>query len=163
MVKHVTSGALILALLGLSGCRFSGKAHYYAEDKKTALAALSVFHRHLSEGDFDAILENSAGAFAEIPRDLRVGYLRDVRESFGRVVSSEVKSYSCFPGEVRLMVESQFEKSIVSEMVAWRVDAEKPGLAGFRAWPGPLPAHHSNGANWCNERPPGATGRRTMQ
>src|SRR5688500_52088 len=97
-----------LLLMAPLGCRL--KARYYEDDKKAALAALEVFHSRLSAGDFAAIYEEVGDSLRPRPKADLLASMKATRDTWGKLVKAEVKSSSCFPGEVRLLVQAQFEK-----------------------------------------------------
>ena len=116
------------------GCTF--KAGYYADDKKAALAALEVFHERLSDGDYEAIYENSSDALRAHPKSELLAAMRDTHDRWGKLIKAEVKSSSCFPNEVRFIVEAQYEKGTAGEMFIWHVPDHTAHLQHFQIFPG---------------------------
>ena len=128
------------------GCKVGVKAGYYADDKKAALAALEVFHSRFSAGEFDAIYDNVGDALRSTPKSELLASMKATRDKWGKLTKAEVKSASCFPGEVRLLVQAQFDKGEAGEMIVWQLQNDKARLQHFRIFPGhvDVPAGASN-------------------
>jgi hypothetical protein len=139
----------LMVLSGSSGCRFQARAGYYEDDKKAALAGLDVFHERLSAGDYEAIYENTGDALRARPKAELLAAMRNTHERWGKLIKAEVKSSSCFPNEVRLIVEAQFEKGIAGEMFVWHVSDDKARLQLFQIYPGPAVLAPAGSANEC--------------
>lgn len=144
---------LVLVALVLAtclGCDFSFKVGSFEEDKKAALVALDAFHRRLSDGQFEAIYENASEFLRAQPKEQLLAAMKQTHEQWGRFISSKVVSSSCFPKEVRLLVEARFEKGVAGEMIVWRVATKEAYLEHFEIFQGPVKA--PGGANECRSR-----------
>ena len=142
--------AVALVLATSPGCDFNFKAGSFEEDKKAALLALDVFHQRLSNAQFEAIYENASDGLRAQPKEQLVAAMKQTHEQWGKLTSSKVVSSSCFPNEVRLLVEAQFEKGLAGEMIIWRVPDKEAHLEHFEIFPGPVKA--PGGANECRSR-----------
>jgi hypothetical protein len=143
--RYVIVALLLTASLG---CRVGLKAGSHQEDKKAALAALDTFHQRLSDAQFEAIYEDASDSLRAQPKQELLAAMKQTRERWGKFVSSKVVSSSCFPNEVRLVVEAQFEKGLAGEMVIWSVPDKQAHLQHFQMFPGPVQLP-SGGANEC--------------
>ena len=141
----------LIATIAL-GCRFNAKAGYYEDDKKAAVAALDVFHQRLSAGDFDSIYDGASDALRAQPKGELIAAMRSTHETWGKLIKSEVKSSSCFPNEVRLIVEAQYEKGLAGEMFIWEVPGDKARLQHFQIYPGPAVLAPADAANECRSK-----------
>jgi hypothetical protein len=139
----------LMVLSGFTGCRFQAKAGYYEDDKEAALAALDVFHERLSASDYDAIYENAGDALRARPKAELLAAMRNTHERWGKLIKAEVKSSSCFPNEVRFIVEAQFEKGVAGEMFIWHVADAKARLQHVQIYPGPAVLAPAGSANEC--------------
>jgi len=146
------SGCVIVSLvLGTcAGCDFNLKAASFEEEKKAALVALDDFHRRLSDAQFEAIYENTSDSLRAQPKEQFVTVMKQTYERWGKLISSKVVSSSCFPNEVRLLVEAQFEKGVAGEIMVWRIPNKEAHLDHFEIFPGPVKA--PGGANECHSR-----------
>jgi hypothetical protein len=136
---------IAVTMMGTSlGCTL--KAGYYGNDKKAALAALEVFHERLSLGDYEGIYDNASDALRAQPKSELVAALRETHERWGKFITAEVKASSCFPSEVRFIVEAQYEKGIAGELFIWHVPDDKARLQHYQIFPGAadVPAGASN-------------------
>jgi hypothetical protein len=135
-----------LLLMTLLSCTVRVKARYYEDDKKAALAALETVHSRLGAGDFLAIYEEVGDALRARPKAELLASMKATRDRWGKLVKAEIKSSSCFPGEVRLLVQAQFEKGEAGEMIVWQFPDDKPRLQHFQIFPGrvDVPAGASN-------------------
>src|SRR5215217_6095542 len=98
--------SIVLLVLGsCPGCDFNIKAGSFEEDRQAAQVALDEFHRRLSDAEFDAIYENASDFLRAQPKEQLLTAMEQTRERWGKVISSKVASSSCFPNEVRLLVE----------------------------------------------------------
>jgi hypothetical protein len=141
--------AVPLVVTTALGCHFNAKAGYYADDKKAAVAALDVFHQRLSAGDFDSIYDSASDALRARPKGELIAAMRSTRDTWGKLIRSEVKSSSCFPNEVRLIVEAQYEKGLAGEMFIWEVPDDRARLQHFQIYPGPAVLAPDGAANEC--------------
>jgi hypothetical protein len=141
---RLVAATLLLALL--PGCKVRGRTGYYEDQKKSALAALQVLHDRFSAGDFEAIYESTTGPLHARPKAELVAAMRQTYSTWGKVIKAEVKSSSCFPGEVRFVVQGRFEKGEAGEMVVWAFPDDTAHLAHFQIFPGQVdvPAGASN-------------------
>jgi hypothetical protein len=141
--------AMVGLLLVASSCKL--RLHYYDDDKKAAIAALEVFHRRLSAGEFEAIYADVGGELRARPKDVLLASMKATRDQWGKLVKAEVKSTACFPGEVKMLVQAEFEKGEAAEMMGWVLpDDEKPHLQYFRIVSGRVQV--PPGANECRSR-----------
>jgi hypothetical protein len=141
---------VVLVLATCPGCDFSFKAGSFEEDKKAALVALDAFHRRFNDAQFDAIYENASDSLRTQPKEQLLAAMKQTYEQWGKVNSSKVVSSSCFPNEVRLLVEAQFEKGVAGEIIVWRLPNKEAHLEHFEIFPGPVKA--PGGANECRSR-----------
>jgi len=133
-----------------AGCKY--KAGYYDDDKKAALVALDVLHQRLSDGEFEAIYDDASPAVRARPKEAVIAAMADTRAKWGRFIKAEVKASSCFPNEVRFVVEAQFEKGVAGEMIIFHVPDDKAYLEHLEINPGPAPLPRPGSANEC--KPP---------
>ena len=127
----------VLVTLSCLGC-LQFKAGYYEDDKKAALLALEAFHDRLGAGDFDAIYDNASPELRARPKAELVTAMNETRERWGKLVRADIKAASCFPSEVRFIVQAEFEKGLAGEMITWSVPADKALLQHFQIFPGPI-------------------------
>ena len=145
---RVLSWAIVFFVLGTcAGCDFNLKAGSFEADRKAAQVALDNFHRRLSEAQFEAIYENASDRLRAQHKEQLVVVMKQTYERWGKLISSKVVSSSCFPNEVRVLVEAQFEKGVAGELIVWRVPNKEAFLEHFEVFPGPVKA--PGGANEC--------------
>ncbi len=135
LARPMTAALLLATTLG---CKFQAKAGYFEDDKKAALAAIDVFHQRLSAGEFEAIYENAGDALRARPKAELLAAMKETQQRWGKFIKAEVKSSSCFPSEVRFIVEAQFEKGEAGEMIIWYVPDKEAHLQHFQIFPGPV-------------------------
>jgi hypothetical protein len=129
------AGLLAVAHLG---CRVGMKAGYYAEENRAAVAALDVLHRRLNSGELQAIYEDTSKALHSQPKGTLMAAMQATRDRWGKLLNSEIKARSCFPNQVRFLVQAHFEKGDAGEIVVWDVPGDKALLQHFEISPGPM-------------------------
>jgi outer membrane lipopolysaccharide assembly protein LptE/RlpB len=149
-MRLVSWVAVALVLATGPGCDFNFKVGYFEEDKKAALVALDIFHQRLSDAHFEAIYENGSDVLRAQPKEQLLAAMKETHEKWGKLTSSKVVASSCFPNEVRLLVEAQFEKGLAGEFIVWRVQNREAHLQHFQIFPGPVAT--PSGANECGSR-----------
>ena len=132
------------------GCDFNFKAGYFEEDKNAAPVALGILHQRLSHAQFEAMYENASDVLRAQPKEQLLAAMKQTHEQWGKLTSSRVVSSSCFPNEVRFLIEAQFEKALAGEFTVLRVPNKEAHLQHFEIFPGPVTA--PGGANECGSR-----------
>jgi hypothetical protein len=121
------------------GCKVGIKVGYYDDENRAAVAALDTLHRRLSSGKLQAIYDETSEPLRSRPKDTLIAAMQATRDRWGRLVSSEIKARSCFPNEVRFVVQAHFEKGDAGELVVWAVPGDKALLKHFQIFPGAMP------------------------
>jgi hypothetical protein len=135
---EIAPAMLVLATLLVTSlsCQVRVKTVHNEDQKKAALAALALFHNRLSAGDFDAIYETFGDALRAQPKADILASMKATHDRWGKLINAEVKASSCFPNEVRLLVQAQFAKGEAGEMIVWQVSDERVLLQHFQIFPG---------------------------
>jgi len=131
---------MIGVLFGCSclGCKVRIRAGSYEDENRAAVAALETLHQRLNSGDFEAIFASTSDPLRSQPKEELIKAMQATRDRWGKLNSAEVKARSCFPNQVRFLVEAHFEKGEAGEMVVFHVADEKALLEHFQTFPGPL-------------------------
>jgi hypothetical protein len=139
---------LAVSLVVMSmGCKI--RAVYYEDQNRAAVAALETLHRRLNAGELEAIYADTAEPLHSRPKGTLLAAMQATRARWGRLVNAEIKSRSCFPNQVRFLVQAHFEKGDAGEMVVWAVPEDKALLQDFQMFPGTMPAPTAGAANEC--------------
>jgi len=134
-MRSTSTTVLILLLAASVGCKARAKVGPYEAEEKAALAALEVFHGRLRVNDFEAIYQDASEVVRARPKEEVLAAMKHTHEKWGKLIKAEVKSSSCYPSEVRFLVQAQFEKGGAGEMTIWDVPDGKAGLQHFRRLP----------------------------
>jgi hypothetical protein len=129
---------LSLLLASSTGCKTRAKSSPHEAEEKAALAALEVFHGRLRTSEFEAIYQDASEVVRARPNEEVLAAMKHTQEKWGKLLTAEVKSATCYPEEVRILAQAKFEKGEAGEMTIWHVPDGKARLQHFRVFPGPV-------------------------
>lgn len=111
-----------LSAVLLSACDAGVKVGYFDDDKVNALSGGQKFRKLYNEQDFAELYELGAPVMkSAVTREQFVASARLSAAQFGKYKSSKLIASSCFPNEVRLVYQSEYEKAKVTEFMIWSI------------------------------------------
>ncbi|HTO68960.1 MAG TPA: hypothetical protein VMR31_03790 [Myxococcota bacterium] len=134
--KLARAAALLLAVT--LSCQMKVETGSYPEQKALALAALDTFHARFAAADYEAIWADSTDGFRSHPKDELIAQMKDTAARWGKPGKAHVMATSCFPKQVRLLVEAEFEKGSVGEVLVWNIDGQRALLHQIQWFAGPV-------------------------
>jgi hypothetical protein len=128
---------LLSAIVALSGCDANVKLGNFAEDRARAISRTQEFRQLYDEKNFVGLYELGGPAMkSAVTQEKFISSAQVSYSQFGKRKSSTLMGSSCFPNEVRLVYQSEFEQGTVTEWMVWQVPKEKALLAMYRIEPG---------------------------
>jgi hypothetical protein len=127
----------LLGAVTLSACDVHFKAGKFDEDKARALAGVEEFRTLYEKQDYARLYDIGAPALqASISKEQFVAAAQTSISRFGKYKSSVLVGSSCFPNEVRLVYDAEYEKAKVTEYMVWSVPDSKAELVMYQVAPG---------------------------
>lgn len=130
---------LIVTLLGiahLSACDVRVKAGHFDEDKARALAGVEEYRILYEKQDYARLYDLGSSAFkATVPKEQFISAVQGAMSQYGRYKSSVLVGPSCFPNEVRLVYDAEYEKAKVRELMSWTVLESQAELMMYQVSP----------------------------
>jgi hypothetical protein len=131
---------LVLMLLGtaamLSACDVHFKSGHFGEDKLRALAGVEKFRIFYEKQDFVRLYDLGSPVMkASMPKEQFISAAQTVIAQLGRYKSSVLVGSSCFPNEVRLVYDTEYEKAKVRELMTWSVPDDEAELGKYEIVP----------------------------
>jgi hypothetical protein len=134
MCKHFRY--LIFSLFGavtLSACNVQFKAGHFGEDKARALARVQEFRVLHEKEDYARLYELGAPAMkASVSKEQFAAAVQTSNARYGKYKSSVLVGSSCFPNEVRLVYDAEYEKAKVREFMTWSVPHDEAELVMYQ-------------------------------
>ncbi|MBX9900902.1 MAG: hypothetical protein K2Y28_08985 [Burkholderiaceae bacterium] len=122
--------------MALSSCQKTEVVNY-AEHKKSADAALQIFHSLYNDQKFDEIYVSATPILqGEIKPNEFDGGMKELFSRFGRVIESVEVATACFPLEVRTVRHTKYERGEGGEMIIWSVENGQTRMTKFSFAPG---------------------------
>lgn len=130
----------VLALLGavtLSACNVHFKAGQFDEDKARALASVEKFRTLYEKQDYARLYAIGSPAMkASVSKEQFTTAAQTSLTRFGKYKSSVLVGSSCFPNEVRLVYDAEYESAKVREFMVWSVPDSEAELVMYQITPG---------------------------
>jgi hypothetical protein len=143
--KHNMYRYLVLAVLGaatLSACDVHFKSGHFDEEKVQALAGVDKFRTLYKKQDYGRLYDMGSPAMkASVSKEK---FTTAVQTSFakdGEYKSSVFVGSSCFPNEVRLVYDAEYENMKVRELMTWSVPNNEAELVMYQISPGQSEFH----------------------
>ena len=128
---------LLSAIVALSGCDANVKFGNFEEDRARAISRTQEFRRLYDEKNFVGMYELGGPAMkSAVAQEQFISSAQASYSQFGKHKSSTLMGSSCFPNEVRLVYQSEFEQGTVTEWIIWQLPADKALLVMYRIEPG---------------------------
>ncbi|MFZ6710509.1 hypothetical protein [Undibacterium sp. TC9W] len=137
---HYMCRYFVVALLGaatLSACDAHVKAGYFDKDKAQALASVDKFRTLYEKQDYSRLYDMGSPVMKGSVQ--KEQFLTAVQASFakyGKYKSSVLVGSSCFPNEVRLVYDAEYENMKVRELMVWSVPNNDAELVMYQISPG---------------------------
>ena len=127
-------GLLILPVL-LGGCDVHFA--YYANDWKAADAATDVFHQYLAQGKFSSMYGMSSEALKQHQTEQEfIEAAEQAMQTYGPIKVARQLRAACFPNQVRLVYQTDFQNGKGIERLIWQVRENKAELVSYEIVPG---------------------------
>lgn len=130
---------LITMLMGvafLSACDVHFKAGRFDEDKARALDGVEKYRILYEKQDYAHLYELGSPALkAAVPKKQFISAVQGAMNEYGRYRSSVLVGSSCFPNEVRLVYDAEYDKAKVREMMTWSVSDSEAELVMYQVSP----------------------------
>jgi hypothetical protein len=124
---------LLSAIAVLSGCDANVKLGNFAEDRARALSRTHEFRELYDIKNFVGLYELSAPAMkSAVTQEQFISSAQASLLQFGKRKSSKLVGSSCFPNEVRLVYQSEFEQGSVTEWMVWQIPKDTALLAMYK-------------------------------
>ncbi|MFZ6732250.1 hypothetical protein ACO0LG_10040 [Undibacterium sp. Ji42W] len=131
---------LVLALLGatmLSACDVHVKAGYFDKDKAQALASVDKLRTLYEKQDYARLYDMGSTAMkASVQKEQFATTVQTSLAKYGKYKSSVLIGSSCFPNEVRLVYNTEYENMKVMELMVWSLSNSDAGLVMYQISPG---------------------------
>ncbi len=127
---------LVVALLGaatLSACDVHFKAGHFDEDKVQALASVDKFRTLYEKQDYARLYDMGSPAMrASVSKEQFTTAVQTSFAKYGKYKSSVLVGSSCFPNEVRLVYDAEYENMKVRELMTWSVPNSEAELVMYQ-------------------------------
>ena len=138
MARRLRALCSAIVVVACTGCKAKPASGIYPEQKAIALVALETFHQRFAARDYEAIYRDSTEGFRSHPKQDLIAAMKDTTERWGKPGRSEIKATSCFPNQVRFLVETQFDRGPVAEVLVWSIEGRRALLHQIQWYPGPV-------------------------
>ncbi|PMQ12629.1 hypothetical protein [Janthinobacterium sp. AD80] len=127
-------GLLSLAvLLGACDIHFGS----FANDWKTADAATDVFHQYAAQGKFSAMYGMGSALMKQQQTEQEfVQAAEQGMQIYGPMKVARQLRAACFPNQVRLLYQTDFQNGKATEKLVWQVRGNKAELISYQVEPG---------------------------
>lgn len=130
---------LVLTLVtsaALSACDVHVKSGHFDEDKAQALVGVQKYRTLYESQDYARLYDLGSSALkAAVPKEQFVTAVQSAMAQYGRYKSSVLIASSCFPNEVRLAYDTQYERARVRELMIWSVPRGEAELMTYQVLP----------------------------
>ncbi|WP_332860386.1 hypothetical protein [Janthinobacterium svalbardensis] len=110
---------------------------YHADDWKTADAATDLFHKYSSQGQFSAIYGMASDALKnKLTEQEFVQAAEQSMQIYGPIKVARQLRAACFPNQVRLLYQTEFQNGQGMERLIWQVRGNKAELLIYEIVPG---------------------------
>jgi hypothetical protein len=120
----------------LSACDVSIKFGHFDEDKNLALAGVDKYRGLYEKQDYKHLYDLGSSALKEaVPEERFTSEVQSAMAQYGQYKSSTLVGSSCFPNEVRLVYDTEYEKAKVRELMSWSVSGSQAELTTYEVLP----------------------------
>jgi hypothetical protein len=130
---------LVLSLLvfaTLSACDVRIKSGNFDEDKALALAGVDNYRGLYEKQDYGHLYDLGSSAFkAAVLKEQFASAVQSAIAEYGKYKSSALVGSSCFPNEVRLVYDTEYERAKVRELMIWSVTGSQAELTAYQVLP----------------------------
>jgi hypothetical protein len=134
-----TSRCLVLPFLAfatLSACEVRVKSGHFDEDRILALAGVAKYRGLYEKRDYERLYDLSSSALkAAVPKEQFASAVQSAMAQYGNYKSSALVGSSCFPNEVRLVYDTEYERAKVRELMTWSVTGSQAELTTYQVLP----------------------------
>jgi len=128
MHRHVIAMLLGAAMLGACDVRLG----HFDEDKRRALDGVDTFRILREQQEYARLYELTAPTMkAVVPKDQFIVAAQLAMADLGKYKSSVLVLSSCFPQQVRLVYDAEYERATVREFMIWSVPGDRAELARY--------------------------------
>jgi len=130
-------GVLLLLMVGVLCCTAQVHTGNFAENRRIAEEAMSLFHARLGDGRAEEAYAVTDAGFraAASPAD-QLAEMKTIHDRFGSFVACDVRAAACFVDQVRLVTHTQYSKAKTTELFMWTVREGSAKLSKFSISPG---------------------------
>lgn len=125
-----------LAFATLSACDVRVKSGRFDEDRNLALAGVDKYRGLYEKRDYERLYNLGSSALkAAVPKEQFASAVQSAIALYGNYKSSALLGASCFPNEVRLAYDTEYENAKVRELMIWSVSGSRAELAMYQVLP----------------------------
>lgn len=128
--RYLVLTLLVAALL--SACDVHFKFGHFDEDKTEALAGVEKYRTLYESQDYESLYDLGSTALkTAVPKEQFVSAIQSAIAQYGKYKASVLVGSSCFPNEVRLVYDTQYERANVRELMTWSVSGSQAELKAY--------------------------------
>lgn len=125
-----------LAFATLSACDVRVKSGRFDEDRTLALAGVDKYRGLYEKRDYERLYNLGSSALkAAVPKEQFASAVQSAIAQYGNYKSSALLGASCFPNEVRLAYDTEYENAKVRELMIWSVSGSQAELTMYQVLP----------------------------
>jgi hypothetical protein len=133
---------MLLTVVALSACKARVKFGHFDEDKIQALAGVEKYRTLYQNQDYARLYDLGSSTFkSSVPKKQFVSAVQSEMAQYGKYKSSVLIASSCFPNEVRLVYDTQYESENVMELMTWSVPGSQAELMNYKVLPSQTEFH----------------------